>query len=347
MFKVKKKMLALVLGASILALSLGFTGAADAATNTLSVQFKNLKIYFNGQLASLGTQPLIVNGSTYLPVRAISTLFNKTINWDAATQTITIKDGEDAVLTGLRNQILVKDAQILSLQTQLAAAKKTSSSSSSSSGDLDETEEYLNDEYVDDNDLDDITLGGDEDDIVLTVKMDENDVFDDLDSDEVVDLIQDMVDDILDDFEDASITGKIKDGTTTLASFIVDSDGIVYVDGDFTDLEEDLEADYDSLGTIDFASGYFTLDESSGDISFTVKIKYTGDAGNETEWKALVAANDGDIEDYLVNIYSDLEDLFPSADITGEIVDSGASNSEMATIDGNDDSDVTLDPDYD
>ena len=318
MFKANKKMLALVLGVSILGLSLGFTGAAQGATNTLSVQFKNLKIYFNGQLAALGTQPLIVNGTTYLPVRALSTLFNKDIVWNGTTQTITIVDKADSNVEALKAQILVKDSQIKLLQDQLDQAKNPS---------LDDVETQLNKDYNDFNDMDwDIALSGDEDDIVMTLKINLDDYqseWDDLSSTEIKNFLQDLADDIANDFPDANITGTIKDSgnnNKTLRTFKTSSSGAITVTStavSLSSLESTINDDWANDGDLgDIADINISLDGDSSDVVFTVEIDYS-DTSNKDSWDSLSTSS---IKTYMLNIQSDIEDAYTSADVSGKIV---------------------------
>lgn len=326
MFKTKKKLLALVLGASILALSLGFTGAADAATSTLSVQFKNLKIYFNGQLATLGAQPLIVNGSTYLPVRAMATLMNKTIDWNATTQSITIKDKPDGTVAAL-------EAQIVLLKAQLAAKEEV---------DINDVEDNLNDDYSDFEDLEwEINLSGDEDDVVLTAEVDlgtsgDKSTYNDLSSSQLRSFLQKMVDDILDSdgFDDASVTGKIKDSDSgdTLATFKTNSSDYVTITivNNLGDMEDQLNDDYADVGDLGDIEGILiTLDGDVDDlVTFTVSVEYSTGT-NDDEWDAL---SDTEIEDYMLAIQEALEDEFSSADVSGRIEDSDNSDARMASI---------------
>ena len=43
--------------------------------------------------------PLLYNGSTYLPIRAIGNLMGKTVSWNSATYTATLSGGEDSLVT--------------------------------------------------------------------------------------------------------------------------------------------------------------------------------------------------------------------------------------------------------
>jgi len=81
----------------VLLLCFAFSGIAEAAMGVLTVQFKSIKLFFDGQEAALGTQMVNINGSNYVPVKALATALDKEIVWDGATQTISIGAQEAAV----------------------------------------------------------------------------------------------------------------------------------------------------------------------------------------------------------------------------------------------------------
>ncbi len=63
---------------------------------------KDIKIYYNNQVQTFAdangkvVYPLSYNGSTYLPVRAVSNLFNLKIDWDGPNNTVKISKDEQA-----------------------------------------------------------------------------------------------------------------------------------------------------------------------------------------------------------------------------------------------------------
>ena len=89
-----KKTLAIVL--AILIFCLG-VGAASVAQKVQAEICPHFTVIVDGEKQTFtdanGTQvyPLVYNGTTYLPVRAISNLMGKNVYWDAATSTITLK----------------------------------------------------------------------------------------------------------------------------------------------------------------------------------------------------------------------------------------------------------------
>ncbi len=69
---------------------------AKQATETISVIYDNIKILIDGKeyqptdVNGNVVEPFIYNGTTYLPVRAIANVFDKEVNWEAQTSTVTL-----------------------------------------------------------------------------------------------------------------------------------------------------------------------------------------------------------------------------------------------------------------
>lgn len=69
--------------------------AAGVITQKISVVYNNIKISVNGKEALLGKdstgkniEPFIYNGTTYIPVRAVSEALGERVKWDGITQTV-------------------------------------------------------------------------------------------------------------------------------------------------------------------------------------------------------------------------------------------------------------------
>ncbi len=246
MLKNKKKVIALVVAALILFMSFSTTSLAANIQTTLKAQFVSFKILLNGQQVtpkdSLGNtvQPLLVNNTTYLPLRAFGDLFNKNVDWNNTLKQISITDKANSEVESLKTQIKDKDNQILLLNSQLVAANNKikdleSKKNNKKDDDIDDIiadmEDYLNDEYDTKNFGRDylnnkyivfksITLDGDEDDLELELKIDlkdfykeDYDWYEDIDQDDIEDLLQEICEEIWDDrdLEDADIEGVIYD----------------------------------------------------------------------------------------------------------------------------------------
>lgn len=90
----KKSRTFLVLLALVLTLSV--TVFAKQINETAEIFYNNIKLYINGaeivpkDANGNIVEPFTLNGTTYLPVRAISNAFGQDVEWDGATQSIYI-----------------------------------------------------------------------------------------------------------------------------------------------------------------------------------------------------------------------------------------------------------------
>jgi len=70
--------------------------SASTGTQNLLVTYSNIKLYVDGTLITPKdpngniVEPFIYNGTTYLPVRAVSQALGKTVNWDGKTSSVYI-----------------------------------------------------------------------------------------------------------------------------------------------------------------------------------------------------------------------------------------------------------------
>ena len=89
--KCKMKITGLVL---VIALVLGTTAFATVGSRTAQLVYNNIKIALNGKEITPtdangnAVEPFIIDGTTYLPVRAISTALGMNVGWDNATKTV-------------------------------------------------------------------------------------------------------------------------------------------------------------------------------------------------------------------------------------------------------------------
>ena len=88
-----KRLAALVLCTALASFS---ALAASAYSKTIQVQYSGIKLVVDGSTVtpkdSKGNvvEPFTYNGTTYLPVRAVADALGKEVNWDSATQTVTL-----------------------------------------------------------------------------------------------------------------------------------------------------------------------------------------------------------------------------------------------------------------
>lgn len=85
----KKTVLALALG-----LTIGSAGTAIAATSeTVQAVFAKFNFVVNGESKQLATDPLVVDGTSYLPVREVAALLGFGLEYDADSRTIKLDNG--------------------------------------------------------------------------------------------------------------------------------------------------------------------------------------------------------------------------------------------------------------
>ena len=96
MFKRKLKVIALCIAATIVIISVSVVPVfAKTVKDTINVCYNNIKIMFNGEAVDFGYEPFILNGRTYLPVRAVAEYLGYTVSWDEAAHTVHISGNEE------------------------------------------------------------------------------------------------------------------------------------------------------------------------------------------------------------------------------------------------------------
>lgn len=243
----KKKTTIAALSTLLLAGTLPASTDAAIATKNLQAIYNDIKIRYNGVFVQPQVEPFIIDGTTYLPLRAIANMFNKSVDWDGSTYTVIINDLPDTRVATLEAQLANKDAQIKSLEQQLQTARNRISTLENQKKDKDDIEEQIEDLEDDLNDdyakyFDDIKLtiklDGDEDEIEVEVRVDlgkYGDEWDDLDEDDIAKFVKKLVKDIWKEFEDADVEGVIydTDGRDDLYEFEGDaSKERIYLDGE-------------------------------------------------------------------------------------------------------------------
>lgn len=132
-------------------------------TKTINATYRNIGVTYNGTSKTLSAEPFLVDGSTYVPLRAVSEIMGAEVSWNGSTNTVTITNNS-ADNTALQQQLATANYQVTTLQRELETVKKeletyknsnSSNSSSSTSGtdittaELDATETYLLNNFYD------------------------------------------------------------------------------------------------------------------------------------------------------------------------------------------------------
>ncbi|CAM4125296.1 copper amine oxidase N-terminal domain-containing protein [Saccharibacillus endophyticus] len=72
--------------------SLFFSGVSYAASGSLKADIANLKVLINGTEQKFSTKPVVIDGTTYLPLREVSKAFGYSVNYKNGT--ITLNEGQ-------------------------------------------------------------------------------------------------------------------------------------------------------------------------------------------------------------------------------------------------------------
>lgn len=101
------------------------------------VQYSGVNVYYNGNYQGIGSQAVVIDGVTYLPVKALENMLGYNVEWNSATKTININGSNYNGATSNQAEIMAKNAEIAALRKELQSLKtegviaNTSTSSSS------------------------------------------------------------------------------------------------------------------------------------------------------------------------------------------------------------------------
>lgn len=98
----KRELKGFVVGVVLTSLVIGaIPTMAEKVTKTAELLYNNIKVVIDGKQADLKdaqgntVEPFIIDGTTYLPVRAVSNALNKAVSWDGATQTVYLGENKE------------------------------------------------------------------------------------------------------------------------------------------------------------------------------------------------------------------------------------------------------------
>ncbi|MBC8587548.1 copper amine oxidase N-terminal domain-containing protein [Paratissierella segnis] len=230
------KKMSVVVAVMIFVISITSISLAAPTAKNLKAYYNNIRVFRNGSQVSISTQPFIVDGTTYVPLRAISELLEKDVTWDQSTYTVGINDKPGSSSTELYNQIYNYQLQISQLESKIKDLEsKLDKKEESSSMTIKELQKQLNKDYGTYKKIDfDINLTEKKSSITVKIYFDDEKFYD-LDDKYIESFVEDIVDDITDEFEDMEISGYIEDDYTDeeVVTFSVNSKGKLSVDIDF------------------------------------------------------------------------------------------------------------------
>lgn len=341
------KILCLTLGA-IVAVSSGTIVNAASVTKTLKAVYNNIAVSYNGQLKSLSTEPFMINGSVYVPLRAVGEIMGANLTW--ANNTVYITNATSSVSS--EQELAAKNFQIASLTQQLEVAKKEletlkASNSNSSTGTsatgsnlnttaINNTLKKIQDIYSSDYSIDwDFELKAVSNRLELGIfynsRYDESD-YNKLSESKRKQFVKNICYDIANNHADVEIRGKIEDSrnNTEKVSFRYSRTGALEYDESSTyslsDFRKELERTYKKVncGSFDLIVDSIDLNERSNKLTFTINTSLRpGSNDYRASWNSLSSSRQNDIEYFMEDIYDDLRHEYSGYDdITGLIKDS-------------------------
>lgn len=320
-----------------------------------NVQYGGVSVYYNGAYQSAASQAVIIDGTTYLPVRSFSNMLGMNIGWNQTTHTVTI-DGTPSS----NAQIQAKDYEIAMLRKELETLKNegvtsntttsTAGSSNSSTSDYDTTSgtdilgteitatrRALDNEYSDyfDDVEFDFSLSLSSSKLKVTVSIDDSGdykAFNRLSKSDVKDFMEDVCELIRERHDDIVISGVIEYATKDkdLYSFTYSkSNRLTYSEGSGATVSESSlrrivdETSYvkinDYSGRVAVKDTEVSISDSRERVTFTLELNMTDEikeAWNENTGKN----NDYELREYLEEIADELSDEI-DYEITGVLVD--------------------------
>ncbi|MDF2612944.1 MAG: copper amine oxidase N-terminal protein [Clostridia bacterium] len=328
------KLLCLTLGVGIV--MSGTVLNAASLTKTLKAVYNNIAVSYNGQTKVLSSEPFLINGSVYVPLRTVGEIMGTSVSWANNTVYIT---GQSSSNVSSEQEIAAKNFEIASLKQQLDLAKKEletykgtgTAGSNLTTTAINNTLNKIVDTYDEDYDVDwefDLRLVSSK--LELTVSYDsryDDDDFDDTTESKRKQFIKEICYDISTAHKDVEIYGTLEDSRedTEIAEFSYSKTGSLDYEEEsstsLSDFEDDLERSYRSIKLSDSVSlniDSIELSERNDTLTFTV----TTDLSLEDiekideidEWDRLSTTHQRRLEEFFDDIINDLEYEYKSYD---------------------------------
>ncbi len=324
------KVLCLTLGLGI-ALSSTALNAASL-TKTLKAVYSNIAISYNGQLKPLSAEPFMVNGTTYVPLRAVSEIMGANVNW--ANNTVYISSQASSTVSS-QQEIAAKNFEIASLKQQLDLAKRElelykgtgTDGSNLTNTSLSSTLSKIEKEYASDHNIDwEFNLKLVSSRLELTVSYDsryDSSDFAKLSESKRKQFIKEICYDIANLHKDTEIRGVLKDSRTDkeIASYRYSKTGTyTYEEASYlslSDFQKELESDYKNINTIGFSIpiNYIDLTERNNVLTVTLTTNLrTNLTDRRSDWNNLTSDNKRDLRYFLDKIIADVKAEYSNYD---------------------------------
>ncbi len=247
-----KKTVALAL-VGVLTAGIGTIPTYASTVRNLTATYNNIRVTLNDHYQSMNSEPFIVNGTTYVGLRDVASLFDINAFWDSSSQTVILEGAMSSQTQVLyEQQIFALNQQVEMLQAKIDQYELINSTYTDNVADiLDDLEDILPDTYEDYYDIDwYFTLKEKSTYLEVTIEFygdDFDDEWDDMTTSQIRRFLTSVCTDILDALENTDLDGKKIKGT------IYDSDNsetmctFEYNSGTLTFEETETTTDVDDL----------------------------------------------------------------------------------------------------
>lgn len=329
---------------------------AASLTKKIDATFRNIQVYYNNQQKVMAQEPFIYNNSVYLPVRGVSELVDKNVDWNSATNSVYVSDRGGAPSSELEAQISNKNFEIAKLtgektdlekkvkelEEKLKTQETDKDKDKVTDANLKETLKYLQNKFDYEHSIDwefDLTQTSSR----INVEVSFDSRYDDkkweaLTKTKREDFFRDIVKEIRYDFKDASVSGKVIDIRTgkAIGTFSQSTNNnFYYTDNSstsFGDLERELKKLVKKLDGTSIPVDDIKIKGNSDDITFTVYVDlYTRLLQNE--WEDTMRDNSRDIRQVMEYIQEEILRDFRNASVQGFIEDYDSGDT-LAKFDG-------------
>lgn len=99
---------------------------------TKNIQYGGANFYYNGIYQSAGSQMIVIDGTTYMPVKTLCNAVGLSVDWDQATQTVSVSGNTAQSNVSMQAELQAKNYEITSLKKELKKYKEDNSVISSS-----------------------------------------------------------------------------------------------------------------------------------------------------------------------------------------------------------------------
>jgi len=323
-------------------------------TKKIDATFRDIKVYYNNQQKTMAQEPFIYNNSVYLPVRAVSELVGKDVQWDSSKNGVYVSDNgtstaPNTLVQQLQSEIASKNFEIARingeksmLESKIKELEANGGGGTGTPGDLRETLAYIEKHYDYKHSIDwDFRLSQTNSRINVEVSFysrSDGEKWDKLTTKEQETFLKSISREIRFDHKDVYINGKVIDSRTdkTVGTFDYSrSDAFSYKqEGSalFSILEDDLTRIFRDIdGELDVDE--IRLQGDEGNITFTVVVDLKSGA-SRTSWDKLeveqLYGKDNPIRYFMEDVEEAIRYDFSSAKIDGYIENSADNYENLA-----------------